>query len=278
MSKQLSGLKRNTIDKFYTKGGVVALCIAHLQKNINIDRNDLIIEPSAGNGAFIDTIKTLSDNSLFLDIEPNHNSIKKQDFLKMDYSSIKSTYKNIHVLGNPPFGRQSCMAVKFIKYACKFAKTIAFILPKSFKKPSLQSKFPINFHLISSIDLPQNSFLINNREHDVPCVFQIWQRHPTKIRKIPKKLLPYFYKFVKKDEAPDISFRRVGAHAGKVETVISSQSPQSHYFIKFDSYNSDIVELIKNIDFKHDNTVGPRSISKQELIKKVNAIYSKNVA
>ena len=278
MFKQLSGLKRNTIDKFYTKESVVELCVTNLKKNVNITKDDLIIEPSAGNGAFIDTIKTLSNNSIFLDIDPNHDSIKQGDFLKMDYSHIKTIYKNIHVLGNPPFGRQSCMAVQFIKYAAKFAKTIAFILPKSFKKPSLQHKIPINFHLISSIDLPKNSFLINNCEHDVPCVFQIWQRHKTKIRKIPKKLVPIFYKFVKKDEAPDISFRRVGAQAGKVETVITTQSPQSHYFIKFDSYSSEIVQAIKNINFLHDNTVGPRSISKQELIKQINYIYSKNVA
>ena len=47
---------------------------------------------------------------------------------------------NLHFIGNPPFGRQSSLAKKFIKHICSCdkTKTIAFILPKSFKKDSLK--------------------------------------------------------------------------------------------------------------------------------------------
>ena len=48
--KQKKGLKRNTIDKYYTKPSVVNQCIKLVKKYINISNNDLIIEPSAGNG------------------------------------------------------------------------------------------------------------------------------------------------------------------------------------------------------------------------------------
>ena len=46
--------------------------------------------------------------------------------------------RKIHVIGNPPFGRQSSLAIKFIKKSCSFSDTISFILPKSFKKDSMK--------------------------------------------------------------------------------------------------------------------------------------------
>ena len=58
--KQNKGLKRNTIDKYYTKPTIVDECIKLVKKYINISNTDLIIEPSAGNGSFIENIKTLS--------------------------------------------------------------------------------------------------------------------------------------------------------------------------------------------------------------------------
>ena len=60
MSKiQKNGLKRNTIDKFYTKINVVKICINLIKQYLTITIDDLIIEPSAGDGAFIEFIKTL---------------------------------------------------------------------------------------------------------------------------------------------------------------------------------------------------------------------------
>jgi len=60
--KQKKGLNRNTIDKYYTKDTVVESCLNFVKQFIQIDINDLIIEPSAGNGAFISGIKSLSNN------------------------------------------------------------------------------------------------------------------------------------------------------------------------------------------------------------------------
>ena len=187
----------------------------------------------------------------------------------MDYSKFSD--KNVHIVGNPPFGRQSSLAIKFIRYSALFSKSISFILPKSFKKDSLQNKVPLNFHLLCQVDLPKNSFLVNEKEHDVPCVFQIWEKRETKRLK-KKKKEPKNFKFVK--ENPDISFRRVGVNAGDVSTIIEGKSKQSHYFIKFTTEESKR-NFFYNYDkgvFKFDNTVGPRSISKPELIEAFNKI------
>ena len=96
--KQTKGLKRDTIDKYYTKPIVSKQCIELLKTHINISNNDLIIEPSAGNGSFIEEIKTLSNNYKFYDLEPEHNEVLKKDFLEIDYKNLKQTFTNIHII------------------------------------------------------------------------------------------------------------------------------------------------------------------------------------
>jgi predicted RNA methylase len=149
--KQLTGLNRNTIDKYYTKKNIVEQCVVYLKTHINITKEDLIIEPSAGNGAFIDQIKMLSDNYAFYDLEPENEQITKQDFLELNHATLKD--KTVHIIGNPPFGRQSSAAIKFIKKCCEFSNSISFILPKSFKKESMRKHFTNNFHLLFEIDI-----------------------------------------------------------------------------------------------------------------------------
>jgi predicted RNA methylase len=272
-TKQKKGLKRNTVDKYYTKDTIVELCLSFVKKYIQINKDELIIEPSSGNGSFIKGIKSITDNFIFYDIEPEHEEIIKQDYLLFDYNELKHKYDNIHIIGNPPFGRQSSLAIKFIKKSCEFCNTISFILPKSFKKDSLKKTFPLNFHLMFEMDLPDKSFLVDGIEHNVPCVFQIWKKQDTD-RVIVEKLKPLNFMFVEKNESPDISFRRVGVYAGKIDLKIEEKSVQSHYFIKFTNGKSihDNITQLAEITYDFNNTVGPKSISKQELIHKFNPL------
>ena len=273
---QTKGLKRDTIDKFYTKNIVVELCLEYMKKCIKVENNDLIIEPSAGNGSFIDGIKSLSNHSIFYDLDPENDEIIRQDYLTGKYNDFKTEYNKIHVLGNPPFGRQSSLAIKFIKKSCEFCDTFSFILPKSFKKDSLKNKVPLQFHNVFEIDLPDNSFLVDGVEHDVPCVFQIWMRHPHN-RNVIEKLTPLHFEFVTKNDDPHISFRRVGVNAGTISTDIEGKSVQSHYFIVFTNDKSiqENLTLLSTIKYDFNNTVGPKSISKQELIAKFNPLFEK---
>jgi len=254
----------------------VSLCISLIKKHIPILKSDLIIEPSAGNGAFISHIKQLSRNYEFYDIEPDNVEIVKQDYLSLSCDQAKSKFSNIHIIGNPPFGRQSSLAIKFIKHSCSFCNTLSFILPKSFKKDSLKKSFPQEFHLVCEQDLPNKSFLVDGSEHDVPCLFQIWVKRDYD-RDIIQKEDPLHFTFVDKDANPDISFRRVGVNAGKIDVNSENKSIQSHYFIKFTNGSTTVeANLIKlqNIHFDHENTVGPKSISKPELITQFNSVLS----
>ena len=271
--KQTKGLHRDAIDKYYTKDIVVESCLNMFKKYIEINTDDLIVEPSAGNGSFITGIKALTSNFKFYDIEPENKEIIKQDYLLYDYSNIKKAYNKIHIIGNPPFGRQSSLAIKFIKKSCEFCDSVSFILPKSFKKDSLKKSFPLQYHLIFEIDLPDKSFLVDSVEHNVPCIFQIWQKK-TSDRIINEKLTPINFKFVGKTENPDISFRRVGVNAGTIDKKIEEKNIQSHYFIKFTNgkTTTDNINKLSTITYDFNNTVGPKSISKQELIFKFNPL------
>ena len=104
----------------------------------------------------------------------------------------------LHFIGNPPFGRQSSIAKKFMKHICKCEKTksFGFILPKSFKKPSMQQCIPLDFHMISEIDIQDNGFMVNGKDYDVPCIFQVWERR-NENRYIEPKLEPKGFHFVK---------------------------------------------------------------------------------
>jgi hypothetical protein len=134
----------------------------------------------------------------------------------------------------------------------------------------MQHHFPRQFHLLFEQDLPEKSFLVDGAEHDVPCVFQIWEKRDL-LRELPERQEARGFRFVKKGEHPDISFRRVGVNAGKIDTD-TEKSEQSHYFIQFTNGASIVenVEKLKNTTFSHNNTVGPKSISKGECIREFN--------
>lgn len=272
---QKTGLKRVGVEKYYTKPEVVKKCIELFMKNVELFTNvDLFVEPSAGNGAFIDEIKKIGPNYIFLDIEPEHKEIIKQDFLEWNFDF--GSFGGVHVIGNPPFGRLGSTAKKFIKKACNFATTIAFILPRSFKKASMQKCFDPKFHLVAEMDLDVNSFHVNGLEHDVPCVYQIWVRYHHN-RKMEEKHVPRYFDFVKKTESPDVAFRRVGGTAGQVDVDYKSKNVQSHYFIKFapEIDIATIVPLLNQIKYVGNNTVAAKSVNKNELTKEFNTVIDK---
>jgi len=269
--KQDTGkFRTNMKDQFYTNENVAKSCIQRITSLLPFTSDYIWVEPSAGNGSFLHNIQS-SFKKIGLDLEPKATDILKQDYLKWDPPSNE----DIIVFGNPPFGRQSSLAKAFISKSCEFAKIIAFILPKSFTKPSMYNAFGLKFHLIHSVELEKDSFVINGSKYDVPCVFQIWQKTNTD-RTIEAKTNPDGFEYVKPNEKYHVAFRRVGGLAGKCYKNDGSEfSIQSHYFIKFNddvvSYIHTIIEKINNHTFP-SNTLGPRSLSKSEANIVINEI------
>ena len=269
---QKSGLKRNTIDKYYTNNDIADKCIKILLETNIININSYIIEPSAGNGSFVKVFEKMNYNITSYDIQPEYKNIIKADFL----TTKLEMNKDIHFIGNPPFGRQSSLAKKFIKKCCIHGNSISFILPKSFKKDSMIRCFNMYFHKIKEIDLEPKSFSINEKAIDVPCVFQIWQKKDIKRLK-PKKYNPIKFNYTKDINEADYALRRVGINAGNIfSDNLDEKSKQSHNFIILDKSIDKILfeKEYSNIIFMKNNTVGPRSISKNEFNKEINNIIS----
>ena len=139
----------------------------------------------------------------------------------------------------------------------------------------MKKHFPLNFHLEYENDLPENAFRVNDTPYNVPCVFQIWIKKDS-VREITEIPTPQGFKFVKKSDTPDISLRRVGVYAGKIDKHVDDKSEQSHYFIKFDNELHDSVyDTIANINYpSKSDTVGPRSISKPNVTVELNKIIN----
>lgn len=254
--------RKDTLDRFYTKLDVVQLCL----KELDLSQYEMIIEPSAGDGAFSLNIP----NCLSYDISPAHDQITQADWFKLDKTQFSH---NSLVIGNPPFGEQNSLSINFFNEAASFCDTIAFILPRSFKKVSVQNRLNLSFHLIKEVDLPDNSFLLNGNEYDVPCVFQIWKRNSVLREKIKLKTTTDFFSFVDSSQA-SIRIPRVGGNAGKA-TLQLQGAKTSNYFIKNNTKMSDeeFVLFINQLYFPSiAYTVGPKSLSKGELI----AIFEEN--
>jgi len=274
MNQDTGKFRKNTKDQYYTKSSVAKKCVDKIREMVPNSETFQWIEPSAGNGAFL---KVLSDgiDKIGIDLEPKSADIQEGDFLTW----IPTTNKKRIFFGNPPFGRQASLAKSFIKHASQYANIIAFILPRSFVKPSMSRAFPGKFHCLHSEELEKNAFEVNKEEYDVPCVFQIWEKKLVD-RPLVDSVTEEGFEYVKHGEAFHIAFKRVGGLAGKCYPSDTREyNKQCFYFLKLDDhYIGKIQEIIQKVNAHvfPSNTVGPRSLSKSEATIVLNHLISEN--
>lgn len=271
MAQDTGKFRQNEKDQYYTKASVAQKCVTTLLTIKPLLSTYEWIEPSAGTGVFL---KALPQTTVQygLDLEPKGPGIMEADFLKW---TPPTTSLNRIFFGNPPFGKQGSLAKDFIKRAAVTASVIAFILPRSFTKPSMSNAFPPLFHCIHSEDVEPNAFEVNGEEHHVPCVFQIWEKR-TEPRPIAPPLKEKGFIYVKHGQPFHIAFRRVGVYAGRCFPE-GTYSYQSHYFLRLEEPHiprtASIIEKINQHTFP-SNTTGPRSLAKPEVNEVINQILS----
>lgn len=262
--------KKHLADKFYTKPDIARLCLDSIPGGAN--QYTVCIEPSAGSGSF----SSLIPGSLAFDLHPEAEGIIEQDWFTYTRERSSSSAEKVLVFGNPPFGQQNSLAVKFINHAASFADTIAFVLPLSFKKPSVQDRLDSNLHLAFEMELPKKSFTLHGENYHVPCVFQVWDYDAAKVRPKALKVTPQGFSFISKTDNPEMSVQRVGGRAGHASLGWEQKSIQSNYFLKFDNVLpkatlQKLADSINSTEFtSRDHSVGPRSISKSDVALIVN--------
>jgi len=271
MTQDTGKFRTNTKDQYYTRASVAKECVLSILSLVPDASQYHWIEPSAGNGSFLKALPN-EIQCTGIDLDPKMDRILKGDFLEWKPSNLHT--KKVF-FGNPPFGKQGSLAKSFIQHASQYATLLAFILPRSFLKPSMSRAFSSKFHCILEKELPKDSFEVNGEPYDVPCVFQIWQKQQLD-RPKSEAIQEVGFQYVKASEDYQIAFRRVGGKAGTCFLKGAGDfSVQSHYFLKLDArYVSDAQKIIEEVN-KHvfpSNTVGPRSLSKSEANEVLNEI------
>lgn len=244
------------LDQFYTHPDVARHFYRIFQEHFD-PASLLMVEPSAGTGAFF---AMLPPGSLGFDLEPKYPGIYDVDFLGIELESNRT----IGILGNPPFGKNASTAVRFFNQGARWSSVIGFIVPRTFRKASIENRLDRAFHLVREEPVPNNAFLFRAKPYDVPAIFQIWVRGnaPRALRDVETSH-PDF-EFTTFDLA-DFAIQRVGARAGRVHHDLAA-SPSSHYFIR--CVRGDVEAVMARLNFAAvaRDVAGNPSLAKSEII------------
>lgn len=268
-------------DQFYTKPEVARKCFDTLKNNVDITSFDVILEPSAGKGSFFDLLP--QSQRLGLDIDPKKDEIEKMDFF--DYEPDIS--KKYIVIGNPPFGKVSSLAIKFFNKSAEFAEIIAFIVPRTFKRVSVQNQLNLKFHLTYTEDIPLSPCCFEPTMN-AKCCFQIWTKKDSHRGKVVyEKTHPHFdfVKYGPQDDngqptpPTDVDFA-VKAYGGKCGVVrkdnLHELRPKSWHWLRAKIDMNTLIERIEKIDFSmSEDTVRQNSIGQQEFIHLYDSNYGR---
>jgi hypothetical protein len=117
----------NLRDKYYTPDYLVQHTINKAIEIIGKENITDIVEPSAGDGAFIEELKKAFPDipQHYYDLHPEHPEVKKYDYKKL----LLSYKKGRMTIGNPPFGTSSSLWKAFCKKAASNSDYIVYISP-----------------------------------------------------------------------------------------------------------------------------------------------------
>ena len=268
--------RKQGLDKFYTRPEIVDQCCVDIVKLYNWSHWDLVVEPSAGSGNFLD--KILTTRKIGLDISPEHPNIISQNFFTYNPNETG----NILTIGNPPFGKVSSLAIKFFNHAAEWSDVIAFIVPRTFNRISVQNKLNLNFHLVSSIDLPVTPCCFIPKMN-VKCCWQIWIKQNNSRQKIIQSTTHKDWVFLpmgplddKSQPTPptnaDFALRAYGNNCGEITcTNLDKLRPKSWHFISSKINIDVLISRFNQLDYSiSQNTSRQDSIGRGDLV----AIYS----
>ena len=272
--------RQQGLDKFYTTVEYAKHCITQTMCVLS-DNNisfDSVIEPSAGNGSFYLELRSTTKPVIGIDISPEHPEIETHDYLLYhppDHISLPL------IIGNPPFGKVSSLAVKFFNHSAKFAGCIAFIVPRTFRRPSIQNRLHTAFHLIHDEDTPTSPCCFVPAM-SAKCCFQIWVRkeYPRAIDIIPTKhvdweFLPNGPNDDNGQPTPPVGADfAIRAYGGKIGHIVSDTAeletlrPKSWHWIRVSTVEKyALISRFKQLDYSvAENTARQNSIGRGELV------------
>lgn len=241
--------QKDTLDRFYTQDDVAEECLSYLTDGLGIGygRFSVIIEPSAGAGAFS---SRLPARRLAYDIQPadGADGIVERDWFSVTRDDVLGNTSDerrgeILIVGNPPFGLRSSLAKRFVTHAIEIgATTIGFVLPDVFAKMGNQRCFPKEWRLIGTLGLRRDAFIIGGEPYHVPCSFFVWTRSDdimpgTNLREAPVPQPKEFSYLRRGDSSANFS---INGNSGRVKDISEITNPKAEHYIRVnDGYDTD---------------------------------------
>lgn len=265
----MNGNKRITgKEQFYTP--------KELAKSIVQEAKDLFgnldnfLEPAGGSGAFVEAAKQIGfKNIVSYDIEPFHDLVFQGNFLDQDFE-----INNFVTISNPPFGRNNSLSIPFFNHAAKYSNLIGFIVPRSWRKWSVQNKLDPNFHLIKDQNIEINYVgldlePISNKGILKTCI-QFWQKKKDIRQKIQVKDMSVIKK-CKPNEA-NVSLTVFGHNYGKLEIGQNFKPNTTKMFFK--TLHPKAIEALLIVDYSRfaENTAYIPALSIHEINYLLNEV------
>ena len=173
-------------------------------------------------------------------------------------------------IGNPPYGKNSALALKFINKGSEIADNVFFVIPRTFRKPSLINRVDSNLHLVSDETIDESAFpdsIITCKQH--------WEVREDKRERIETLTEHPHFQFTTVDKA-DFAVGRVGGGpTAKVYPNPKERSDSSHYYVRelVDGVMNRFVQLHSVFKESALETVGCPSLSKHDIIRLYQEAY-----
>lgn len=225
------------MDQFFTVTVIAELCLQRL----DLHKYPTIIEPSCGDGSFF---KLLPSHAIGIEIDPKVACVgaRIMDFFDYQPDNLPTP---ILIVGNPPFGRISSLAIRFFNHAASFADTIAFIVPATFRRFSVTNRLNLHFHCHHDEVIPKGSF--RPKTMQARCVFQIWERQLTQRIRVIIPTSEDFWPVPRKEA--DIALKAYGG-SGDCGTIIPPEdvvNPRAYHFLRI--RNRTVIERLQRLPY-----------------------------
>ena len=269
-----------TGDKFYTDPLVAKECL----DTLNLDSYDLIIEPSAGSWAFSRWLPRNKTYSYDLFPDEEWPETIQQDWLEFDIISFAKSHnaKNVLIVGNPPYGRASGLATKFIQHSAIDNKilgvktTVAFVISEAFQKDSFMKRVPLTHTMTQHKSLGSPFTMDGEHYNGLNTGWFVYEPIPRE-KKDLKKSSKWIKKHSKEDfmnlECKKAALRTHGSGAGQVFwDGFENLNPNTTRFLTGEG-----IDYLEKIDWKEikKKSIGIPVIAMSEVFEEIDKIKEK---
>jgi predicted RNA methylase len=246
VKKPLGNRRVTGKEQYYTPRPLARELVAIAEGVIPDFVNRTFLEPAGGNGSFISALGDLGIEKISaVDLYPKHSLVQRGNFL-----NFTPPQDNLVTISNPPFGRNNALAIPFFNHAANFSEYICFLVPRSWRKWSVENRLDERFHKL----LDQEIFVSYEDDKGVPVrqannlrtCFQVWQRRQTPREKIVVPDNGLLQK-VSPDHA-QLAIRVFGYGCGTVLRKFEPKKNTTLMFLK--AKNQQVIGLLPQLDYQ----------------------------